>query len=144
MRALIQRVNQASVVVDEDTVGEIGNGLLVLLGVEKEDTREIATRLVNRVLTYRVFPDEKKHMNRSLLDVGGALLVVSQFTLVADTKKGTRPSFSTAADPQLAQGLYDDFVDLAKEQCETRTGIFGADMHVSLTNDGPVTFLLES
>ncbi len=144
MRALIQRVSQASVAVDDDTVGEIGKGLLVLLGVEKEDTREIAVRLVNRVLTYRVFPDEKKHMNRSLLDTGGALLLVSQFALVADTKKGTRPSFSAAAAPQLAKTLYDNFVDLAKEQCETQTGIFGADMQVSLTNDGPVTFLLES
>ncbi|HAK52635.1 MAG TPA: D-tyrosyl-tRNA(Tyr) deacylase [Gammaproteobacteria bacterium] len=144
MRALIQRVSQASVAVDDDTVGEIGKGLLVLLGVEKEDTREIAVRLVNRVLTYRVFPDEKKHMNRSLLDTGGALLLVSQFALVADTKKGTRPSFSAAAAPQLAKTLYDNSVDLAKEQCETQTGIFGADMQVSLTNDGPVTFLLES
>ena len=144
MRALIQRVSHSSVEVDQEIVGEIDTGLLVLLGIEKADTHHMVSSLVNRVLNYRVFPDQKKHMNLSLLDVQGALLVVSQFTLVADTKKGKRPSFSMAADPALAEELYDVFVGLAKERCVTQTGVFGADMQVSLTNDGPVTFLLES
>ncbi|MBC79739.1 MAG: D-tyrosyl-tRNA(Tyr) deacylase [Gammaproteobacteria bacterium] len=144
MRALIQRVSHASVEVDQKIVGEIDTGLLVLLGIEKADTHHMVSSLVNRVLNYRVFPDQKKHMNLSLLDVQGALLVVSQFTLVAATKKGTRPSFSSAADPVLAEELYDVFVSLTKEQCVIQTGVFGADMQVSLTNDGPVTFLLES
>ena len=144
MRALIQRVSQASVEVDQKIVGEIDTGLLVLLGIEKADTHHMVSSLVNRVLNYRVFPDQKKHMNLSLLDVQGALLVVSQFTLVAATKKGTRPSFSSAADPVLAEELYDVFVSLTKERCVIQTGVFGADMQVSLTNDGPVTFLLES
>ncbi len=144
MRALIQRVSQASVEVDQKIVGEIDTGLLLLLGIEKKDTHHMVSSLVNRVLNYRVFPDQKKHMNLSLLDVQGALLVVSQFTLVATTKKGTRPSFSSAADPVLAEELYDVFVSLTNERCVIQTGVFGADLQVSLTNDGPVTFLLES
>ena len=144
MRALIQRVSHASVEVDQKIVGEINTGLLLFLGIEKADTRYMVSSLVDRVLNYRAFPDQKKHMNLSLLDVHGALLVVSQFTLVASTEKGARPSFSSAADPVLAEELYDVFVGLAKERCVTQTGVFGADRQVSLTNDGPVTFLLES
>lgn len=144
MRALIQRVKRASVSVSGEAVGRIENGILLLLGIAKEDTESDVERLLNKALHYRVFPDADQHMNLSLLGVGGALLVVSQFTLVADTKKGTRPSFSSAADPYTARRLYESFVERAGEQCETASGVFGADMQISLVNDGPVTFMLES
>jgi D-aminoacyl-tRNA deacylase len=143
MQGLIQRVKHASVVVDGETVGEISDGILLLLGVEKADTLQHGQKLLHKVLNYRIFADDVGHMNRSLLDVGGGLLVVSQFTLVANTQKGLRPSFSSAAPPELAEQLYESFVEDARVQCSSvETGRFGADMAVSLLNDGPVTFLL--
>lgn len=144
MIGLIQRVSQASVVVDGQTVGAISRGLLVLVGVEKEDDETTASRLLDRLLTYRVFPDSEGKMNRSLNDIGGEMLLVPQFTLAADTRKGTRPSFSSAAPPQLGRALFDHLVTIARQRhAKIATGIFGADMQVSLTNDGPVTFWLQ-
>ncbi|MCL6269929.1 D-aminoacyl-tRNA deacylase [Sansalvadorimonas sp. 2012CJ34-2] len=145
MKGLIQRVSQASIVVNEETVGEIGNGILLLLGVEKDDNPEKAGRLLDKVLRYRIFPDENDRMNRSLTDTGGGLLIVSQFTLVADTRKGLRPSFSSGASPEQGNALYDKFVEEARQRHRpVACGRFGADMKVSLLNDGPVTFLLET
>lgn len=145
MKALIQRVSQAAVVVDDVTVGAIQTGLLVLLGVERNDTCERADRLLHKLLNYRIFPDEAGKMNRSVKDIGGGVLLVSQFTLAADTGKGLRPSFSSAAEPALAQSLYDyTAAQLANQHQSAATGIFAADMKVHLVNDGPVTFLLES
>jgi D-tyrosyl-tRNA(Tyr) deacylase len=141
---LIQRVSDASVVIDGQVHGEIGPGLLLLLGVQKEDTLARAEKLLSKIVNYRVFNDEKEHMNLSLLDVEGSLLIVSQFTLAADTHKGLRPSFSSAAPPKLAERLYNDFVEAARQCVPVETGRFGADMKVSLTNDGPVTFQLNS
>ena len=142
MRALIQRVSEARVQVEGELVGEIGPGLLLLLGVEKSDTAAQVERLLNKTLNYRIFGDDRGHMNLSLLDVGGELLVVSQFTLAAETNKGLRPSFSSAAAPQDAEALYELFVKEAAQSVGVQTGRFGADMHVSLVNDGPVTFML--
>lgn len=145
MQGLIQRVNHASVVVDGATVGEIQSGILLLLGVEKADGAAQLEKLLHKVLNYRIFPDDNGHMNRSLLDVDGELLVVSQFTLAANTQKGLRPSFSSAAAPELAESLYEEFVAGAKQKLKrVATGMFGADMQVSLLNDGPVTFLLSA
>jgi len=145
MRALIQRVSEARVDVAGETVGAIDRGLLVLLGVEKGDTREQVEKLVHKVLHYRVFADEQGKMNCNVQQVGGSLLVVSQFTLAADTQKGLRPSFSSAAAPELAEALYEHFLAaLLREQARVETGIFAADMQVHLVNDGPVTFLLET
>ena len=141
---LIQRVTEASVAINGQVHGEIGPGLLLLLGVQKEDTQERAEKLLSKIVNYRVFNDERKHMNLSLLDVKGSLLIVSQFTLAADTHKGLRPSFSLAAPLQLAEGRYNDFVEAARQFVPVETGRFGADMKLSLTNDGPVTFLLNS
>jgi D-tyrosyl-tRNA(Tyr) deacylase len=144
MIALLQRVTQASVTVDGATVGEIGAGLLVLLGVQKNDSEAEGERLLERLLTYRVFEDDEGRMNRSLLDTRGELLVVSQFTLAAETRKGTRPGFSTAAPPEEGRRLYEWFVAAARARvARVATGSFGAYMHVSLVNDGPVTFWLE-
>ncbi|WP_439257520.1 D-aminoacyl-tRNA deacylase [Lonepinella sp. BR2271] len=142
MIALIQRVTHANVNVDNQTVGEIGKGLLVLLGVEKEDDQAKADKLVEKVLNYRVFADEQGKMNLNVQQAGGSLLVVSQFTLAADTQKGLRPSFSKGASPDLANELYRYFVQKCGEKIAVSTGQFGADMQVSLTNDGPVTFWL--
>ncbi len=142
MHGLIQRVSQAEVSIDGQVHGAIGPGLLLFLGVQKTDTSANADKLLSKVLNYRVFGDDRGHMNLSLLDVSGSLLIVSQFTLAADTRKGLRPSFSSAAPPDLAESLYDDFVEAAGEQVLVATGKFGADMQVSLINDGPVTFLL--
>ena len=144
MLGLIQRVSDASVIIDGQVHGEIGPGLLLLLGVQKEDSQARAEKLVSKIVNYRVFNDEKGHMNLSLLDVKGSLLIVSQFTLAADTHKGRRPSFSSAAPPKLAESLYNDFIEAAREFVRVETGRFGADMKVSLTNDGPVTFQLNS
>lgn len=142
MIALIQRVIQAQVDVEGETVGKIAQGLLVLLGVEKEDTPEKADKLVEKVLNYRVFSDENDKMNLNVQQVGGEVLVVSQFTLAADTQKGLRPSFSKGASPELAEALYDYFVQKCGEKISVSTGRFAADMKVSLVNDGPVTFWL--
>lgn len=144
MRILIQRVIEAQVAVDQEVIGRIGPGLVVLLGVAKGDTAAQPVRLAERLLAYRIFEDEEGRMNRSIQEINGAFLVVSQFTLVADVAKGTRPGFSTAAPPDLAEALYRTFVDrLAASGLTVETGRFGAHMVVSLHNDGPVTFLLE-
>ncbi len=145
MRALLQRVTRARVEVDGVTVGAIGPGLLVLLGVAAGDSPAAGQRLAERTLNLRIFPDSERPMNRSLLDVGGELLVVSQFTLAADTRKGRRPGFSTAAPPEQAEPLYEQFVRACRAGgVRVETGRFGADMQVDLVNDGPVTFLLEA
>lgn len=145
MRGLIQRVSSASVCVNGETVGAIERGLLLLLGIDKGDTRADADKLLKKVLAYRVFADELGRMNCSVADIGGGVLTISQFTLAADTRKGLRPSFSSAAPPTEAEALYDYFISQLRAQHPTvATGIFAADMQVSLTNDGPVTFLLES
>lgn len=143
MIALIQRVSQAKVEVDGNITGQIQQGLLVLLGVQKEDDESKADRLLEKVLNYRVFSDEQGKMNLNVQQVKGELLVVSQFTLAADTQKGLRPSFSKGANPEEAERLYNYFVQKCGEKIPTFTGKFAADMQVSLTNDGPVTFWLE-
>ncbi|MBE0358566.1 MULTISPECIES: D-aminoacyl-tRNA deacylase [Pseudoalteromonas] len=143
MQGLIQRVKHAKVEINNQVVGEISQGILLLLGVEKHDDTQTADKLLHKVSNYRIFTDENDKMNLSLKDIKGELLVVSQFTLAADTKKGMRPSFSSAATPSQANELYEYFVDKAKELGLTiATGEFGADMQVSLCNDGPVTFNL--
>lgn len=145
MKALIQRVSSASVTVDQQLIGAIDTGLLVLLGVEKDDTEQQLKKLADKVLKYRVFSDENGKMNLNVQQAGGALLVVSQFTLAADTQSGLRPSFSTAALPAQALQLYQRFVAYCQDAGITvATGSFGADMQVALVNNGPVTFLLES
>jgi D-tyrosyl-tRNA(Tyr) deacylase len=150
VRGLVQRVSEASVVVDGMTVGQVERGILLLLGIQKGDDHAQLDKLLDKVLAYRIFPDDVGHMNLSLTDVAGDLLIVSQFTLAADTKKGLRPSFSSAARPDFAQEMYDEFVLRANMRCaehkcaKVQTGIFGADMKVTLLNDGPVTFLLET
>lgn len=144
MIGLLQRVSQARVDVGGECVGAIGRGLLVLVAVQPQDTESSADRLLERILGYRVFPDRDDRMNLSLRDIGGALLLVSQFTLAADTRKGTRPSFTRAAAPDLGERLYDHLVMGARHaHPDVATGRFGADMRVTLTNDGPVTFWLE-
>jgi D-tyrosyl-tRNA(Tyr) deacylase len=141
---LIQRVAEARVAVGGKTVGEIGRGILALVGVERGDGEAEAARLVERVLAYRIFPDDEGKMNRSLLDIEGGLLAVSQFTLVADTKSGTRPGFSRGAAPEEGKKLFELFLQKAKEKIPgTQSGVYGADMQVSLVNDGPVTFWLQ-
>lgn len=145
MKALIQRVSTSHVVVNGNTVGAIGAGLLVLLGVEPTDSTQTADRLLHKLLRYRLFPDPEGKMNLSVQDTGGGILLISQFTLAADTRKGLRPSFSSAADPALAQTLYDYCVTTLRQQHEpVATGIFAANMQVHLVNDGPVTVLLNS
>ncbi|HEX6318314.1 MAG TPA: D-aminoacyl-tRNA deacylase [Burkholderiales bacterium] len=141
MIALIQRVTSASVTVEEETVGEIGPGIVALVGVERGDGDEQAARLAQKVLTYRIFPDAAGKMNLSLADVGGELLAVPQFTLAADTNSGTRPSFSSGAAPEAGERLFEKFVALSKARARGR---FGAHMKVSLVNDGPVTFWLQA
>jgi D-tyrosyl-tRNA(Tyr) deacylase len=143
MIGLLQRVTQASVVVDGETVGAIQRGLMVLVCAEKGDTEREAGALVTKLLGYRVFSDEAGKMNRSVTDVEGGLLLVPQFTLAADTRSGTRPSFSPAAAPEDGRRLFDYFVRQARERHgKVETGRFGADMQVGLTNDGPVTIWL--
>ena len=144
MIGLIQRVKQAKVTVADETTGEINQGLLVLLGVEREDDIGKMQKLANKIIKYRVFSDNDGKMNLNVSQVGGKLLVVSQFTLAADTGRGLRPSFSGAATPEQANTLYEAFVAYCRELgVETQTGRFGADMQVSLINDGPVTFNLQ-
>jgi len=144
MIGLLQRVTQAKVEVSGELVGEVTKGLLILLGVERDDSEKQADRLLERLLGYRVFEDESGRMNLSLRDIQGGMLIVPQFTLPADTQKGTRPSFTPAASPEEGERLYDYFVKQAKAQhADIATGQFGADMQVSLVNDGPVTFWLQ-
>lgn len=144
MIALLQRVTTANVVIDGNEVGRIDTGLMVLVGVQRDDSTSQADRLLQRLLSYRVFPDEQGKMNRSISDIQGGLLLVPQFTLAADTRSGTRPGFSTAANPQEATALFDYFVEKTRAMhAHVATGVFGADMKVTLTNDGPVTFWLQ-
>jgi D-aminoacyl-tRNA deacylase len=144
MRGLLQRVRGARVEVAGEVVGAIDQGLLVLVAVEPEDSREQADKLLHKLLNYRVFSDEQGKMNLSLKDVGGDLLLVSQLTLAADTRNGMRPSFSTAAPPALGAELFDYLLQRAKSQhANVASGQFGADMQVHLVNDGPVTFMLQ-
>ena len=146
MLGLIQRVSSASVSIEWQTHGQINQGILLLLGVEKNDTQSQADRLLQKILNYRIFTDGEGKLNLSLSDICGDLLVVSQFTLAADTKKGLRPSFSSAAPPAQAENLYDYFLTQATtlNKGNVESGLFAADMQVSLCNDGPVTFLLQS
>ena len=147
MKGLLQRVTQAQVNVDGNTIANIGHGVLLLLGVERSDTARQASDLCRRVINYRMFPDQQGRMNLSLQSLGGSLLVVPQFTLAADTSTGARASFSTAAAPDIALTLYQQFLEEATEALGSRNvqqGEFGEDMQVSLTNDGPVTFLLHA
>lgn len=144
MKALIQRVTEASVTVDGKVIGAIGQGLLVLLGVEREDDEALTEKMVERLLAYRVFADEAGKMNLSVRDIAGGVLVVSQFTLAADTRKGLRPGFSGAAAPEMAERLYRHMVQSLTGKLDmVSTGQFAANMQVSLVNDGPVTFMLE-
>ena len=144
MKVLIQRVSAAKVEVAGETVGEIGQGILALVGLEPADGPAQLEKMLNKLLNYRIFNDAEGRMNCSLKDVQGGLLLVSQFTLAADTRSGLRPGFSTAAAPELAEQLFERLVDMARATWpQVATGRFGADMQVSLTNDGPVTFLLQ-
>jgi D-tyrosyl-tRNA(Tyr) deacylase len=146
MLGLIQRVSSASVSIDSRVNGKIDRGILLFLGIQKGDDQSKADQLLKKVLSYRIFSDTDGKMNLSLTDIGAGLLVISQFTLAADTSRGLRPSFSTAAPPENAKALYDYFLAKAKiTHCaQVENGIFGADMQVSLCNDGPVTFMLSS
>ncbi len=145
MIGLLQRVSSAQVVVEGVTIGAIERGLMVLVGVEREDDEARADRLLERLLGYRVFPDGEGKMNRSLRDIEGGMLLVPQFTLAADTKKGTRPGFSSAAAPERGRELFQYLLGQARQQpLRVEQGQFGADMKVSLTNDGPVTFWLQT
>lgn len=145
MKALIQRVRHARVEVADELIGSIEQGLLVLIGVERDDDNARADKLLHKLLRYRVFSDEQGKMNRSLADTGGGLLLVSQFTLAADTGSGLRPSFSSAAPPAQGEALYDYILTQARLlHAPVASGRFGADMQVHLQNDGPVTFLLET
>lgn len=144
MIALIQRVTEARVEVGGETIGSIDRGILALIGVQKDDTELRASRLLEKVLGYRIFPDQDGRMNRSLAQIGGGLLLVPQFTLAADTHKGTRPGFSSAAPPDEGARLFDLFVERARgTHAAVETGRFGAEMKVHLVNDGPATFWLE-
>lgn len=144
MKALIQRVKQAQVEVGGEIVGKIDQGILAFIGVEKSDTQGNADKLLKKIISYRIFSDEYEKMNLSLENIAGDLLLVSQFTLVANTQKGLRPSFSSAGNPELSQGLFDYIVNQAnKTHLKIQTGIFAANMQVSLINDGPVTFNLQ-
>ncbi len=145
MIGLLQRVSSASVSIDGEIASEIGRGLLVLVAVHRDDEERDIARLAERLLTYRVFPDAEGRMNLSVQDISGGLLLVPQFTLTADTRKGTRASFTKGAAPEVASAYFDKLVATCSEALKTvATGRFGADMQVSLTNDGPVTFWLES
>ncbi len=145
MKAVIQRVDFATVVVDDTIVGAIGKGFLVLLGVEKDDEQADVNYLVDKIINLRIFEDDNGKMNRSLMDISGELLVVSQFTLLADCRKGRRPSFVNAGEPELAEKLYEYFITNARTKVEkVATGTFQALMKIELLNNGPVTILLDS
>lgn len=144
MRVLIQRVSEATVKIDRKITDKIGNGLLLLLGIEPLDEQEDIEWLIKKIIQMRIFDDETGKMNYSILDVKGQILVISQFTLLASTKKGNRPSFTKAARPEIAISLYDTFVQELEKITTVSTGVFGADMKVSLTNNGPVTIWLDS
>jgi len=144
MKVLLQRVAHASVAVEGKILGKIDQGILALTGIEKHDTDDILKRMADKLLCYRIFPDADDKMNLSLRDINGGLLAISQFTLAADTRKGLRPGFSSAAPPAQADGQFAHFLELLRERhAHVETGQFGADMKVSLLNDGPVTFMLE-
>lgn len=145
MRLVIQRVKHATVTVDGQIISSIGNGLLVLLGVGNDDTKEITDKMLAKLLKLRIFSDENNKTNLSITDVNGELMIISQFTLYADCRKGNRPSFINAANPSLAEELYEYMLSRAKEQYgKTASGSFGADMKVELLNDGPFTIILDS
>lgn len=145
MKLVVQRVKKANVVVEEKVVGEIAQGFMVLIGIAPTDTKEIADFLVQKLIHLRIFEDENEKMNLSIQDIDGELLLISQFTLYADSSHGNRPSFVNAAKPEMANELYEYFVEQCKKQNikKVNTGIFGADMQVTLQNDGPVTIILE-
>ncbi len=144
MIGLLQRVKNASVTVNDQVIGVVGKGLLVLVCAEKGDSEEQCEKLVKKVLAYRIFEDENGKMNKSVSDIGGEILIVSQFTLAADTAKGLRPSFTPAADPETGKRLYEHFIERVRESgLKTQTGQFGANMQVALINDGPVTIWLK-
>ena len=144
MKVLIQRVKNASVSVEGKQFSEIDKGILAFIGVEKDDNEAMAEKLAKKLVNLRIFPDENKKMNKSVIDVNGKILVVSQFTLCGDCKKGTRPSFDKSAPPNIAKKLYEDFIkEINRYGVETGNGEFGAMMEVKLLNDGPVTFMLE-
>jgi D-tyrosyl-tRNA(Tyr) deacylase len=145
MRAVLQRVRRASVQINEQSYGEIGEGILLFLGIGASDSTTDSQWLAEKVVNLRIFPDQKGRMNRSLLDTGGELLVVSQFTLYGDCRKGRRPGFSEAAAPSLAEPLYRHFIEQVKDHgAPVKTGVFQADMEITLVNNGPVTLLLET
>ena len=146
MIAVIQRTSEASVTIDDKIHGQIGNGLMILLGIENADTLEDITWLTNKIANLRIFNDENEVMNKSLLDVGGEILLISQFTLHASTKKGNRPSYLNAAKPDISIPLYESFITTLDHLIPTKvqTGIFGADMKVALINDGPVTIIIDT
>ena len=145
MKALLQRVSSSKVEVEGKVVGQISKGLLVFIGIEKQDDMMSSDKMVKKILSYRVFPDSDEKMNLSIRDINGELLIVSQFTLAADTKNGTRAGFSTSMLPTEAEKLYNYFLEKTQSMGTiTESGIFGADMQVSIVNDGPVTFLLET
>ena len=145
MLALIQLVSHANVNIDEHQIAVIGRGILALIGLEKTDTEKEAEKMLNRISNYRIFPDDEGKMNRSLMDIQGGLLLVPQFTLVAETNQGTRPGFSRGMQPESGKKLFDYFVSFAQGQyANIAAGVFGANMQVSLCNDGPVTFILRT
>mgnify|MGYP003571577854 CR=1 FL=1 len=144
MKILIQRVKKASVSINNCLYSEISKGILAFVGVEKGDTEEQAEKLAGKIVNLRIFPDENGKMNRSIKDISGEILIVSQFTLCSDCKKGTRPSFDNSASPEIANNLYEKFIsEVKKLNISAKTGQFGAMMEVSLINDGPVTFIIE-
>jgi len=144
MKAVIQRVKHGSVSVDGNTIAEINQGLIILLGIAPGDTDEFAASMAKKIASLRIFEDAENKMNRSVLDVGGEAIVVSQFTLYADTRKGRRPSFNTAAKPEMAEPMVETFIDFLKQTgLPTQSGVFGAHMLVEIENDGPVTILIE-
>lgn len=144
MKTVIQRVTEASVTIDGKVNGKIGNGLMILIGISAEDTKEQADWIAHKIANMRIFEDGEQHMNRSILDTGGEILAVSQFTLYADCRKGNRPNFMAAGRPEMSEPLYEYLCDALRGYgIHVETGIFGADMKVALVNDGPVTIVLE-